>query len=106
MATRFTILALRPDALTAQSRIFVEIARWQKHAASAGSETGATPTLPRARKKKGMAKKPEAASPFVATGEGASPERGGDSKNARSRFTAEKRGFSLAIEEAVAGGAR
>jgi hypothetical protein len=36
------VLALRPDALTAQGRLFVEeIARWQKHAASAGVETGA-----------------------------------------------------------------
>ena len=36
------VLALRPDALTAQGRIFVEeIARWQKHAASADGETGA-----------------------------------------------------------------
>ena len=35
------VLALRPDALTAQGRLFVEeIARWQKHAASAGGETG------------------------------------------------------------------
>ena len=36
------VLALRPDALTAQGRIFVEgIARWQKRVASAGGETGA-----------------------------------------------------------------
>ena len=36
------VLALRPDALTAQGRIFVEeIARWQKHAASADGEPGA-----------------------------------------------------------------
>jgi hypothetical protein len=36
------VLALRPDALTAQGRIFVEeIARWQKHAANANGETGA-----------------------------------------------------------------
>ncbi len=34
-------LALRPDALTAQGRIFVEeIARWQKHAARTRGETG------------------------------------------------------------------
>ena len=33
------VLALRPDALTAQSRIFVEeIARWQKHAARTSGE--------------------------------------------------------------------
>ena len=36
------VLALRPDALTAQGRIFVEeIARWQKHAARTSGETGA-----------------------------------------------------------------
>ena len=36
------VLALRPDALTAQGRIFVEeIARWQKHAARTRGETGA-----------------------------------------------------------------
>ncbi len=36
------VLALRPDALTACSRLFVEeIARWQKQAAKAGGETGA-----------------------------------------------------------------
>jgi hypothetical protein len=40
-------------------------------------------TAPRARKKKRRAKKPDAASPFVASGEGTSPERGGgDSENA------------------------
>jgi hypothetical protein len=51
----------------------------------------ATPTLPRARKKKRRAKKPDDALAFVASGEGTSPERGGDSKNARSRTTDEKR---------------
>jgi hypothetical protein len=51
----------------------------------------ATPTLPRAWKNKRTTKKPEAASPFVASGEGTSPERGGDSENARPRFTDEKR---------------
>jgi transposase-like zinc-binding protein len=36
------VLALRPDALTAQGRIFVEeIARWQKHVARTGGKTGA-----------------------------------------------------------------
>jgi hypothetical protein len=36
------VLALRPNALTAQGRIFVEeIARWQKHAENGGGETGA-----------------------------------------------------------------
>jgi hypothetical protein len=36
------VLALRPDALTAQGRIFVEeVARWQKHAEAGGGETGA-----------------------------------------------------------------
>jgi hypothetical protein len=44
---------------------------------------GATPTLPRARKKKRTAKKPDAASPFVASGYATSPERAfGDSENA------------------------
>jgi hypothetical protein len=50
----------------------------------------ATRTLPRAKKKR-TAKKPDEASPLVASGEGTSTERGGDSKNARSRFTDEKR---------------
>ena len=51
------------------------------------AKAGATPTLPRARKKKRRAKKPDEASPFVASGMGTSPERGGgDSENAvRSR---------------------
>ena len=40
---------------------------------------GVTPTLPRARKKKRTAKKPDDASVFAARAEGASPERGGDS---------------------------
>jgi hypothetical protein len=47
-----------------------------------------TPTLPRARKKKKKrtAKKPDAASPLVASAEGTSPERGGASESAvRSR---------------------
>ena len=36
------VLVLRPDALTAQGRLFVEeIARWQKHAARPRGETGA-----------------------------------------------------------------
>jgi hypothetical protein len=50
------------------------------------ARAGATPTLPRARKKRTM-KKPDDASAFVASGEGTSPERvGGDSENAvRSR---------------------
>ena len=43
---------------------------------------GATPRLPRARKKR-TAKKPDVASPFVASGDATSPERvGGDSENA------------------------
>jgi hypothetical protein len=43
-------------------------------------------TLPRAKKKKRMAKTPDDASPFVASGEGTLPERGRDSENAaRSR---------------------
>jgi hypothetical protein len=46
------------------------------------ARAGATPTLPRARKKKRTAKKPDDASPFVASAEGTSPERRGDSKNA------------------------
>jgi hypothetical protein len=52
------------------------------------AKAGATPTLPRARKKKRTAKKPDEASPFVASGVGTSPERvGGDSENAvRSRL--------------------
>ncbi len=42
------VLALRPDALTAQGRTFVEeIARWQKHAANANGETGADTFVPR-----------------------------------------------------------
>ena len=41
------------------------------------ARAGATPTLPRARKKKRTAKKPDDASPFVASGEATSPERGG-----------------------------
>ena len=42
--------------------------------------------LPRAKKKKRMAKKPNDASPFVVSGEGTLPERGRDSENAaRSR---------------------
>jgi hypothetical protein len=51
------------------------------------ARAGATPTLPRTRKKKRTAKTPDAASPFVASDEEASPERvGGDSENAgRSR---------------------
>jgi hypothetical protein len=50
------------------------------------ARAGATPTLPRARKKKRTTKKPDDASPWVASAEGTSPERGGDSKNAaRSR---------------------
>ena len=51
------------------------------------ARAGATPTLPRARKKKRRAKKPDVPSPFVASGESTSPERvGGDSENAgRSR---------------------
>ena len=50
------------------------------------ARAGATPTLPRARKKKRTAKKPDDASVFAASGEGTSPERGGDSENAgRSR---------------------
>ena len=61
------------------------------------ARAGATPTLPCARKKKRTAKKPDGASAFVASGEGTSPERGGDSENARSRIADEKRGFSLAI---------
>jgi hypothetical protein len=56
------------------------------------ARAGATPTLPRTRKKKKRtAKKPDDTSAFVASGEGTSPERGGDSENARSRFTDEKR---------------
>jgi hypothetical protein len=52
----------------------------------AAARAGATPTLPRARKKKRTAKKPDDASVFAARAEGASPERGGDSENAgRSR---------------------
>jgi hypothetical protein len=49
------------------------------------ARAGATPTLPRARKKKRMAKKPDEASPspLVASGEGTSPEGGdGDSESA------------------------
>jgi hypothetical protein len=43
----------------------------------------AAPTLQRARKKKRTAKKPDVPSPFVASGESTSPERGGgDSENA------------------------
>ena len=53
------------------------------------AKAGATPTLPRAKKKKKKrsAKKPDEASPFVTSGVGTSPERGGDdSENAvRSR---------------------
>ncbi len=47
----------------------------------------ATPTLPRAKKKqKRMAKTPDDASPFVASGEGTLPERGSDGEKAvRSR---------------------
>jgi hypothetical protein len=42
--------------------------------------------LPRAKKKKRMAKTPDDASPFVASGEGTLPERGRDGENAaRSR---------------------
>jgi hypothetical protein len=42
--------------------------------------------LPRAKKKKRIAKKPDDASPFVASGEGTLPERGRDGENAvRSR---------------------
>jgi hypothetical protein len=45
----------------------------------------AAPTLPRARKKR-TAKKPDDASPFLASGEGTLPECGSDSENAvRSR---------------------
>ena len=49
------------------------------------ARAGATPTLPRAKekKKKRRAKKPDDASPFMASGVGTSPERvGGDSENA------------------------
>ena len=52
------------------------------------ARAGATATLPRAKmkKKKRMAKTPDDASPFVASGEGTLPERGSDSENAaRSR---------------------
>jgi hypothetical protein len=50
------------------------------------ARAGARATLPRAKKKKRMAKKPDDASPFVASGEGTLPERGRDSENAaRSR---------------------
>jgi hypothetical protein len=50
------------------------------------ARAGAAPTLPRARKKKRTAKKPDDASPFVASGEGTLPKRGSDSENAvRSR---------------------
>src|SRR5512133_3498960 len=49
------------------------------------ARAGAAPTLPRARKKR-TAKKPDDASPFVASGEGTLPECGSDSENAvRSR---------------------
>ena len=47
------------------------------------ARAGATPKLPRARKKKRAAKKPDDASAFVASGEASSPERAfGDSENA------------------------
>ncbi len=48
---------------------------------------GATATLPRAKKKKRIAKTPDNASPFVASGEGTLPERGSDGDKAvRSRL--------------------
>ena len=46
------------------------------------ARAGATPTLPRARKKKRTAKKPDDASRWGASAEETSPERGGDSENA------------------------
>jgi hypothetical protein len=50
------------------------------------ARAGATATLPRAKKKKRIAKKPDDASPFVASGEGTLPERGSDGEKAvRSR---------------------
>jgi hypothetical protein len=50
------------------------------------ARAGATATLPRAKKKKRIAKTPDDASPFVVSGEGTLPERGRDSENAaRSR---------------------
>jgi hypothetical protein len=49
------------------------------------ARAGATPTLPRAKKKR-IAKTPDDASPFVTSGEGTLPERGRDSEKAvRSR---------------------
>jgi hypothetical protein len=73
---------------TPKSRRFVLAASCGGGAAQAFGESWATPTLPRARKKKKRtAKKPDDASPFIASGEGTSPERvGGDIENAvRSR---------------------
>ena len=46
------------------------------------ARAGARPTLPRAKKKKRIAKTPDDASPFVVSGEGTLPERGRDSENA------------------------
>ena len=50
------------------------------------ARAGATATLPRAKEKKRIAKTPDDASPFVASGEGTLPERGSDGEKAvRSR---------------------
>jgi hypothetical protein len=46
------------------------------------ARAGATATLPRAKKKKRIAKAPDDASAFVVSGEGTLPERGRDSENA------------------------
>jgi hypothetical protein len=52
----------------------------------AAARAFATPTLPRAKKKKRTMKTPDDASPFVASGEGTLPERGSDGEKAvRSR---------------------